>query len=103
MLNRRRRRARLTPHVPTVAESGFPGFEVTAWHGALAPAKVDAVIIARLNREMVRIVGLPDVQEILLQEGGEITPTTPEAFAIIIRNEYAKWLAVVKQAGLNTE
>jgi tripartite-type tricarboxylate transporter receptor subunit TctC len=97
------RRARLTPNVPTLDESGFKGFDVTAWHGVLAPARVDPAIIMRLNREIVRIIGLADVQEVLLQEGGEITPTTPEAFASIIRNEYAKWQKVVKQAGVTPD
>jgi tripartite-type tricarboxylate transporter receptor subunit TctC len=97
------RRARLTPHVPTLDESGFKGFDVTAWHGVVAPAKVDAAIIAKLNREIVRIVNLPEVQEVLLQEGGDITPTTPEAFAAIIRAEYAKWQTVVKQAGVTPD
>lgn len=97
------RRARLTPGVPTLDESGFKGFDVTAWHGVLTPAKTDAAIIARLNREIVRIITLPEVTEVLLQEGGEITPTTPEAFAAVIRNEYAKWQKVVKQAGVTPD
>ena len=50
----------------------------------------------KLNREITRIVALPDVQEVLLQEGGEITPNSPEQFAAIIREEYAKWQKVVK-------
>ena len=74
------KRARLTPNVPTVIESGVPGFDVTAWHGILAPAKTPFEIITRLNREIVRILGMPDVQEVLLVEGGEITPTSPEEF-----------------------
>lgn len=97
------RRARLTPNVPTLDESGFPGFDVTAWHGVLAPAKVDAAIIAKLNREILRIIALPDVQEILLQEGGEIVATTPAAFASVIRDEYAKWQKVVKLAGVTPD
>lgn len=97
------KRARLTPNVPTLDESGFPGFNVTAWHGVLAPARVDAAIIAKLNREIVRIVRLKDVEDVLLQEGGEITPTTPQEFAAIIREELAKWQKVVKQAAISAE
>jgi tripartite-type tricarboxylate transporter receptor subunit TctC len=97
------RRARLTPNVPTLDESGFKGFDVTAWHGVTAPANVDPAIIAKLNREIIRIMALPDVQEVLLQEGGEITPSTPEAFALVIRNEYAKWQKVVRQAGVTPD
>jgi tripartite-type tricarboxylate transporter receptor subunit TctC len=97
------RRARLTPNVPTLDESGFKGFDVTAWHGVVAPAKVDPAIVAKLNREIVRIVNLPDVQEVLLQEGGDIVSSTPESFAAIIRDEYAKWQKVVKQAGVTPD
>lgn len=97
------RRARLTPNVPTLDESGFKGFDVTAWHGVLLPAKVDAGIVAKLNREVTRIIALPDVQEVLLQEGGEIVPTTPEKFATVIRDEYAKWQKVVKIAGVTPD
>ena len=85
------RRARLTPNVPTLDESGFKGFDVTAWHGVLMPAKVDAAIVLKVNQEITRIINLPDVQEVLLQEGGEIVPTTPEKFAAVIREEYARW------------
>jgi tripartite-type tricarboxylate transporter receptor subunit TctC len=94
------KRTRLTPSVPTVIESGIPGFDVTAWHGVLAPAKTPPAIIAQLNREIVRILGLPDVQETLLSEGGEITPTSPQEFAALIRSELRMWIKVVKQAGI---
>ena len=97
------KRARLTPNVPTVIESGVPGFDVTAWYGILAPAKTPPEIIARLNKDIVRTLSLPDVQEVLLVEGGEITPTTPEQFAAIIRSELPKWTKVVKQAGITID
>ena len=93
-------RTRLTPNVPTVIEAGIPGFDVTAWHAILAPAKTPPEIVAKLNREIVRILGLPDVQEALLVEGGEITPTTPQEFAALIRSELQLWTKVVKQAGI---
>ena len=73
------------------------------FRSVLAPARVDAAIIAKLNREIVRIVRLKDVEDVLLQEGGEITPTTPQEFAAIIREELAKWQKVVKQAAISTE
>jgi len=97
------RRARLTPKVHTVIESGIPGFDVTAWHGVLASARTPPEIIARLNREIVRIMSLPDVQEALLIEGGEITPGTPQEFATLIRNELQMWIKVVKQAGITLD
>jgi tripartite-type tricarboxylate transporter receptor subunit TctC len=97
------KRTRLTPAVPTVSESGLPGFDVTAWHGVLAPAKTPPAIIAMLNREIVRILELPDVQETLLAEGGDITPTTPQEFAALIRGELQLWIKVVKQAGITLD
>jgi len=94
------KRTRLTPSVPTVAESGVPGFDVTAWHGVLAPGKTPPKLVARLNRDIVHILTLRDVQEVLLVEGGEITPTTPEQFSTIIRTELQMWKKIVKQTGV---
>ena len=96
-------RARMMPDVPTVAESGLPGFETTSWHGMLAPAKVAPPIIARLNSELVKILAVPAVQEKLLSEGGEITPSTPQQFATFLQAEVKKWAKVIKQAGITVE
>jgi tripartite-type tricarboxylate transporter receptor subunit TctC len=96
-------RARLMPDVPTVIESGVPGFEVDSWHGMLAPAKVPRDIIARLNREFVSILDKPEVRDALLAEGGDITPGTPEEFAAFLKSEVLKWAKVVKAAGISAE
>lgn len=96
-------RARLTPNTPTVAEQGFPGFDVTAWHGIVAPANLPPAILARLHGEIVRTLSLPDVREVLLQEGGEIAPTSPDEFRAVIAAEHAKWTKVVKLAGIVAE
>ena len=96
-------RARLMPDVPTVSEAGVPGFEVDSWHGMLAPAKVPREIIMRLNREIVAILGKPEVRDALLSEGGEITPGTPEEFAAFLQSEVVKWAKVVKQSGITPE
>ena len=69
----------------------------------MCSSDLDAGIVAKLNREVTRIIALPDVQEVLLQEGGEIVPTTPEKFATVIRDEYAKWQKVVKIAGVTPD
>jgi tripartite-type tricarboxylate transporter receptor subunit TctC len=97
------KRARLMPDVPTVSESGVPGFEVDSWHGMLAPAKVPRDIILRLNREIVAILGKPEVRDALLSEGGEITPGTPEEFASFLKSEVVKWAKVVNQSGITPE
>lgn len=98
-----RRRARLLPDVPTVAESGFPNFETTVWHGVLAPAKTPREIVARLNREIVTVLALPEVQKLLMNEGGEVSAGTPEEFREFIRAEAPKWAQVIKQAGITAE
>lgn len=97
------KRVRMLPDTPTVAESGLPGYEMSSWHGMLAPAKVPAEIIARLNHEIVRVLKLPDVQEKLLSEGGDITPTTPQEFAAFLKSEVAKWSKILRQAGVTLD
>jgi tripartite-type tricarboxylate transporter receptor subunit TctC len=96
-------RARMLPDVPTVAESGLPGFETTSWHGMLAPAKVPPHVVSRLNAEFIKILAQPQVQEKLLSEGGDITPSTPQQFAAFLQEEVTKWAKVIKQAGITVE
>ena len=96
-------RARLLPDVPTVAEQGYPGFESISWLGILTPAGVPRGIIDRLNREIVAILRSPDVQKMILAEGGDITPSTPEEFAELLRKELPLWARVIKRAGIAAE
>ena len=96
-------RARIYPDVPTAHESGLPGFEVTSWHGMLAPAKVPREIILRLNKEFHAIVEKPEVRAMLLAEGGDLKLGTPDEFAAFLRSEVAKWALVVKRAGITAE
>lgn len=96
-------RARIYPDVPTANESGLPGFEVTSWHGMLAPAKVPRDIILRLNKEFHAIVAKPDVRDMLLAEGGDFKLGTPEEYAAFLKSEVAKWAQVVKRAGITAE
>ena len=97
------RRARMLPDVPTVAEAAIPGFDVESWHGMLAPAKVPREVVLRLNRDIVSILGQPEVRKLLLSESGDITPTTPEEFAAFLRTEVTKWARVIKQANITLE
>jgi tripartite-type tricarboxylate transporter receptor subunit TctC len=97
------RRSALAPELPTVAESGFPGFEVVGWFGWLAPARTPAEIIVRLNREIVRILKLPEMQERLLALGADPVASTPEAFAAFIRSERDKWARVIRHANIRAE
>ena len=96
-------RSRLLPDVPTVAEQGFPGFESISWLGILTPAGVPRSIIDRLNKETVAILRTPDVQKMVFAEGGDITPSTPEEFAELLRKELPLWARVIKRAGIAAE
>ena len=91
------------PDVPTVAESGMPGYAVTGWYGFYAPAKTSADIIRRLQNESARALQLADVKERLLAAGNEPVGSTPEAFASFVRAEIAKWTQVVKETGMKAE
>ena len=96
-------RARIYPDLPTVHESGVPGFDVTSWHGMLAPAKVPRDIILRLNKEFRQIMDTGDVQKMLLAEGGEIATSTPEEFTAFLKSEVTKWAKVIQRAGITAE
>jgi len=96
-------RSAVMPDVPTVAESGLPGFEGGAWYGLLAPAATPRAIVDRLNVELLRILKSPDIQQRLRNEAYNIIADTPDQFASAIRAELAKWAPIVKQAGLRAE
>ena len=91
------------PEVPTIAESGVPGYEAVQWYGVLAPANTPKDIVARLNRDLVAILQAADVKERFAGDGGEASPTTPEEFARYIRSESEKWAKVAKAAGIRQE
>jgi tripartite-type tricarboxylate transporter receptor subunit TctC len=94
------RRSPALPELPTVAESALPGFDVSAWNGILAPRGTPRATVDRLNRELHRIVAIPDVRERAFAQGAELTANTPEQFAAHIKAEIAKWGTVVKSAGI---
>ncbi|TDP63470.1 Bug family tripartite tricarboxylate transporter substrate binding protein [Roseateles toxinivorans] len=84
------------PDVPTVAESGFPGFDADQWYGFVAPAGTPPPIVARLNNEINKILRLPEVAQQLATEGAIATPTTPKAYADLIARELPRWAEVVR-------
>ena len=97
------KRSSAAPEIPTVAESGLPGFEITDWQGLLAPAKTPAAVIDRLNRETLRILNERDVKERLAAAGLQVVTTTPLQFADFIRAEIDKWGKVIRTAGIKPE
>ena len=94
------KRAPLMPELPTLAESGVAGFEATGWNGFLVTAQTPKWIVAKLQREIVRILGLPDVQERYARASIEPVGGRPEEFGLLITQEIAKWGKVVKDANL---
>jgi tripartite-type tricarboxylate transporter receptor subunit TctC len=91
------------PAVPTIAESGFPGFEISTWIGLLAPAGTPKDIVGKLHGEVVRILKLPDMRARFDGLGMEQVGDTPEQFAAYIRSELAKYAKVVKESGAKLE
>lgn len=97
------RRSAFLPNVPTVAESGFPGYDATNWYAYIAPAKVPREIIERLNRELVRVLNTQETREQLLANGMEPQPGSPEELARVIESQLAVWGRVVREAGIQAE
>jgi tripartite-type tricarboxylate transporter receptor subunit TctC len=91
------------PDLPTIAESGYKGYDATNWYAYLAPAKTPRDIISRLNRDMVAALNAPDVKDPLLASGNEPKPSTPEELAKLIADELVVWGRVVKEAGIKPE
>ena len=87
----------------TIAESGFPGFEVVGWFGWLAPAKTPRAIVYRLNAEMVKVLNTPEIRERLLSQASEPVANSPSEFAQFIKNEHDKWARVVRDARIRIE
>ena len=97
------KRMSLFPDVPTLAESGMPGFEVGAWQGLMVPANTPRPVIQRLNAEVMKALQSPEVRQKLALQGVEPLGSSPEEYAVYIKEEIARWDRVVKQAGLSLE
>jgi tripartite-type tricarboxylate transporter receptor subunit TctC len=87
------------PQVPTIAESGLPGFEVVGWYGVLAPARTPHPVVARLHNEFVKILQTQDIRDRLLSEGAEPVGNTPAEFTAFIKTDIGRWAKVIKAAG----
>ncbi len=91
------------PDIPTIAEQGLPGFEVNSWYGMFVPAKTPKAIVSRLNRELARILALPDVKERLSRDGVEPAGSTPEQLTALVKSEEKLWSRVIKDANIKVE
>ncbi len=96
-------RSPVAPEVPTVAESGYPGFEALAWHGILAPARTPPAVIRKLNEEIVKALGDPDTKALLVNQAMQTVGNTPEQFAAFIQKDIATWKAVAAAANVTVE
>ena len=93
------KRSAMFPDIPTVAEAGVPGFDYDQWYGLLVSAKTPRPLVLTVNKEVVRVLNLPDIKERMLTQGATPTPTTPEAFDAFIRSEVKRFSAVLIAAG----
>jgi tripartite-type tricarboxylate transporter receptor subunit TctC len=91
------------PELPTISESGVPGYEATLWWGIFAPAKTPKPVIDRLNAEIHKAMATDDMKKVFIDFGAEPVPTTPDAFSSMVKKEIAKWSKVVKDANIKAE
>jgi tripartite-type tricarboxylate transporter receptor subunit TctC len=94
------KRSAVAPELPTMAESGFPGFEAVPWFGLMAPAGTPAAIIDKLHRETVRVLALPDVRRRLEELGLDVIGSSPAELAAVIKSETPHWAKMIREAGI---
>jgi tripartite-type tricarboxylate transporter receptor subunit TctC len=97
------KRSTVAPAIPTVAESGLPGFEEGSWYGVLAPAGTPATLVATLNSVIVQAVKAPTLRDSLTKQGAEINASTPAQFRDFIRVEIDRYGKIIKSSGLRVE
>jgi tripartite-type tricarboxylate transporter receptor subunit TctC len=97
------KRAPLLPNVPTVAESGLPGFDVTSWYGIFGPAAVPKNLVSKINADITAILADADMKERLDKLGAEPAPLSPDQLAKYVREEVAMWAKVVKASGATVD
>lgn len=97
------KRSRALPEVPTVAESGFPGFEAGSWFGFFGPKGIPSEVVATLNRAVNEIIAAPAMEAQLIKEGADPAGGTPQQFAQFVQREYEKWKTVVRDSGATAE
>jgi tripartite-type tricarboxylate transporter receptor subunit TctC len=98
-----RKRMTSAPALPTLEESGLPGFDVTSWYSIVAPAATPPAVIERLQKEIAKALDAPDVKARLAGLGAEAVANTPSDFAAMIKTESAKWGKIVKDANIRAE
>jgi tripartite-type tricarboxylate transporter receptor subunit TctC len=97
------RRAPALPQLPTIAESGVPGYEVTVWYGVCAPTATPQPILTKLNADIIKALNMPDLRQRLADNGVDAAPMSREEYAAFISSEMKKWAKVIKDAGIQPE
>ena len=97
------KRVAIVPDVPTIGESGLPGFEASQWFGILAPARTPNAIIERLYHALARGTRNPEVRERLVAQGTDVVNKTPAEFAAVIKRETEQWAKIIKAAGIKPQ
>jgi len=97
------KRSALAPDLPTLSETGLPGFDIYTWWGFLAPAGTPKEIVAKWNAEVTRILNTPEMRAFFAQQGAEASPTTPEQFSALIRSEIPKYAKIVRESGAKVD
>ena len=97
------KRSSSLPDVPTVAESGFKGFDVSTWYGVFAPAGTPAAVVSTLNAEVNKLLETADVKAAIHAQGAEPLAMTPEQFSTLLKAEYAQWKGIVEASGAKIE
>jgi tripartite-type tricarboxylate transporter receptor subunit TctC len=97
------KRSKVVPDLPTIAESGFPGFDVSTWYALLVPARTSAAIVNKIRGAALKAVALPDVQEAMSRQGLDVETSTPQELAARMSAETAVWAGVIKDAGIKAE
>jgi tripartite-type tricarboxylate transporter receptor subunit TctC len=97
------RRSKVVPELPTMAESGFPGFDVGSWYALLVPTGTSASVVRIMHDAAIKVMALPEVQEASARQGLDIETSTPQELAARIRRESAMWAGVIKDAGIKVE
>ena len=97
------KRSSSLPDVPTIAESGYKGFDVSTWYGLLVPAGTPAPVVATLNAEVNKLLANAEVRAAIKAQGAEPEAMTPEAFATLIKTDYAKWKGIVEASGVRID
>ncbi|MBI3938204.1 MAG: tripartite tricarboxylate transporter substrate binding protein [Betaproteobacteria bacterium] len=97
------KRSPAVAEMPTIAESGYPGFEAVTWYGLFVPAGTPSAVVAKLNAEMVRLLNVPEFKQWLMGQGAEPVGNTPQEFAAFVKAELEKYVGIVKASGLRPD